>query len=82
VVCNDNPDQERVIRESKAGMCVLYSAEDFANAVIKMLCLDKNERNEMGIRGRDYIKHNRDYPMIGNIVANSYRNLLRENGDE
>lgn len=78
VVCNDNPDQERVIRESKAGMCVLYSAEDFANAVIKMLCLEKNERLEMGIRGRDYIKHNRDYQMIGNIVANSYKNLFRK----
>ena len=77
VVCNDNPDQERVIRESKAGICVPYSAEDFANAVIRMLCLDKNTRDDMGKRGRDYIQYNRDYQIIGANVANSYRNLFR-----
>lgn len=78
VVCNDNPDQERVIRESEAGICVLYSAEDFANAVIRMLCLDKNARDEMGIRGKDYVAHHRDYRLIGGNVANSYRNLFSD----
>ncbi|TXI42220.1 MAG: glycosyltransferase [Nitrosomonas sp.] len=78
VVCNDNPDQERVIRESEAGICVVYSAEDFANAVIRMLCLDKNARNEMGIRGKDYVAHHRDYRLIGDNVANSYRNLFSD----
>lgn len=77
VVCNDNPDQERVIRESEAGICVLYSAEDFADAVIRMLCLDKNARDEMGMKGRDYVEHYRDYQVIGDNVANSYRNLFR-----
>ena len=76
VVCNDNPDQERVINESGAGICVPYSAEDFASAVIKMLCLDKSERNEMGIKGKDYVSRYRDYRIIGNDVANSYRSLL------
>ncbi|MER0169301.1 MAG: glycosyltransferase [Nitrosomonas sp.] len=78
VVCNDNPDQERVIRESEAGICVLYSAEDFANAVIRMLCLDKNARDEMGIRGKEYVAHHRDYRLIGDNVANSYRNLFSD----
>lgn len=77
VVCNDNPDQERIIRESDAGICVPYSAEDFANAVIKMLCLDKNARDEMGMRGKDYVENFRDYQIIGDNVANSYRNLFR-----
>jgi glycosyltransferase involved in cell wall biosynthesis len=76
VVCNDNPDQEQVIRQSGAGMCVPYSAEDFASAAIKILCLDKNERKEMGIKGRDYVSRYRDYQMIGGNVADSYRNLL------
>lgn len=76
VVCNENPDQAQVISQSGAGICVPYSAEDFASAVIRMLCLDKSERIEMGSKGKDYVSHYRDYRMIGNNVANSYRCLL------
>lgn len=82
VVCNDNPDQDQVIKQSGAGMCVPYSAEDFASAVIKILCMDKNERKEMGIKGRDYVSRHRDYRIIGGNVAESYKNLLlRESCD-
>lgn len=76
VVCNDNPDQERVIRESKAGICVFYSAADFANAVISMLSLDEKARNELGVRGRNYVNQYRDYRVIGDNVVNSYKNLF------
>ncbi len=76
VVCNDNPDQRQVIRQSGAGMCVHYSAEDFSSAVIGMLNLDKSERNAMGIKGKNYVGHYRDYRVIGDNVADSYRNLL------
>ena len=76
VVCNDNPDQEQVINKSGAGLCVPYSAENFANAIIKMLNLDKAEKNKMQIQGKDYVDHFRSYRKIGDNVANSYQNLL------
>ena len=76
VVCNDNPDQEQVIKDSGAGLCVPYSAENFANAIIKMLCLDKTEINKMQIQGKDYVNHFRSYRKIGSDVANSYKNIL------
>jgi len=76
VVCNDNPDQEQVIKDSGAGLCVPYSAENFANAIIKMLCLDKVERNKMQIQGKNYVDHFRSYRKIGGDVANSYQHIL------
>lgn len=76
VVCNDNPDQEQVIKDSGAGLCVPYSAEDFANAIIKMLSLDKAERNKMQIQGKEYVNHFRSYRKIGDDVAYTYKHLL------
>lgn len=82
VVCNDNPDQEKIIRLSGAGMCVPYTAEDFANAVIKILHFDKFKSNEMVIKGQNYISQYRDYGIIGDNLADSYANLLKDVGYE
>lgn len=76
VVCNDNPDQEQAIKDSGAGICVPYSAQNFANAVIKMLSLDKAERDKMQIKGKNYVSHYRSYLKIGNDVADAYKRLL------
>lgn len=80
VVCNDNPDQEQIIRQSGAGICVPYTAGDFASAVIKMLAMDNGERNEMVRKGKDYVSQYRDYRQIGSNVADSYRKLFLVNG--
>lgn len=80
VVCNDNPDQEQIIRQAGTGICVPYTAEDFANAVIKMLSLDERERNEMVRKGKDYISQHRDYRQISRNVADSYRKLFLGDG--
>ena len=76
VVCNDNPDQEQVIRQSGAGICIPYTAGDFAGAVIEMLSLDQNERNEMVRKGKDYVIEYRDYRQISIKLADSYRKLF------
>ena len=76
VVCNDNPDQEQVIKKSGAGLCVPYSPENFASAIIKMLNLDKAALNIMQTNGKDYVNHFRSYRRIGDEVANSYKRLL------
>lgn len=76
VVCNDNPDQEQIIRQSGAGICVPYTAEDFADAAIKMLALDKGQRNEMATKGKNYANQYRSYRKIASNLADSYRNLF------
>jgi len=80
VVCNDNPDQEQIIGETGAGVCVPYTAEEFANAVIKMLNMDKNIRNDIVIKGKDYVNRYRNYKVIGNALADCYKNLLINDG--
>jgi glycosyltransferase involved in cell wall biosynthesis len=78
VVCNDNPDQQQIINQSGAGICVPYTAEDFANAVIQILSLDNYKRNEMIMKGKSYVSKYRDYRIIGGDLAHSYKMLLKE----
>jgi glycosyltransferase involved in cell wall biosynthesis len=78
VVCNDNPDQEHIISETGAGICITYTAEEFASAVIKLLNVDKNKRHDMVMKGRDYMSRYRNYRIIGRTVADCYKNMLLE----
>jgi len=76
VVCNDNPDQQQIIRQTGAGLCVPYTAEDFASAVINILSLSEYQRHEMATKGKDYVSQYRSYRKIANNLADSYRNLF------
>lgn len=75
VVANRHPEQSRIIEESGAGICVEWSASDFANAVITLFA-DPQAAEEMGTAGREYVRRNRVYPVIAPAVAAVYRNLL------
>jgi glycosyltransferase involved in cell wall biosynthesis len=77
VVCNDNPDQEKVIRESGAGFCVPYTAESFALAVLDML---RNGRggNDPASLGTDYVKAQRSYEQISLMAAGVYESVSRK----
>jgi len=56
-------------------LCVEWSADEFATAIIKML--DDPERAEsMGARGRDYVRQHRVYPVIAPLVAAEYARLV------
>lgn len=76
VVCNDNPDQQEVIAKSGAGVCVPYSAESFASAVLTLLSMDKGVRSRMVTAGKDYIRTNRSYEQISEGVACTYKMLV------
>lgn len=76
VVCNDNPDQAATIRDSGAGLCVPYTAEDFAAAVLKLMGMDASARAAMVAAGQRYVAANRDYRHIASEVAAVYRRLL------
>ena len=77
VVCNDQPDQARVVRESRAGLCVDLTAESFASAILKLLDSPENAR-ALGRAGRSWVGEHRDYRRLAGAVANALRSLRRE----
>lgn len=79
VVANDHPEQQQVIDESGAGLCVPYDEAAFANALIVLLG-DPVRCDEMGYQGRKYVEQNRTYERIADEVERQYQ-LLRE-GDK
>lgn len=73
VVCNDNPDQEAIIRATGCGACVPYSQEDFAQAAINLLQME-GYPTEIG---RSYTETQRDYKMIAKTVKNKYQEFTK-----
>lgn len=80
VVANDNPDQERVIREGGGGLCVPLTARDFAQAVSRLLA-DAQLRRAMGAAGQRYIRASRSYLGLSRLVASKYAELLQPPGE-
>lgn len=78
IVCNDNPDQAQVVRESQAGLCVPLTAEQFAWAVNQILA-DHKKGRIMGQRGRAYVLEHRGYAGIASRLAQSYKALCTLN---
>ena len=75
VVANVHPEQSKIIAESGAGICVDWSAEEFASAIIRLLD-DPAMAEEMGARGREYVRAHRTYSVVTPIVSAIYRHLL------
>ena len=75
VVANDNPDQERVLREGGGGLCVPLTARDFAQAVSRLL-VDESLRRAMASSGQNYVRASRGYLTLAKLVADKYAELL------
>lgn len=75
VVANDHPDQSRVLSDSGAGLCVHWSAQDFADAIIRLLS-DEAGAAAMGARGPAWVKANRTYDVLASQVMARYRALI------
>lgn len=73
VVVNDNPDQQKVVEGSQSGLCVPYTEDAFAKAIVQVLNLPAEARAEMGQRGRAYVKAHRSYTHLASLVANVYQ---------
>lgn len=79
VVVNSHPEQQEIIANSGAGICVEWSAQSFANA-ISMLLHDRSAAERKGAQGREYVRAHRLYADIARRVAERYRALLAGNG--
>ena len=75
VVANDHPEQELVINESGCGICVPYSEQEFADAVIEVLN-NLSYWSKFAKRGRNYVEMNRSYEKIANKVSEQYKSVL------
>jgi len=76
-VANDIPDQQLVIEESRAGLCVPMEAAPFAAATLELL----NNRQlaaEFALRGPAYVRSHRTYDILGRNVAETYKKILME----
>ena len=76
VVANDHPEQRRVLRASRAGICVPWGARYFARAVIWLLRKDALERIAMGERGQCWVRQHRTYARIAGELERTYFRLL------
>ena len=72
VVANDNPDQQQVISDSGAGLCVPMTPEAFADATITLLN-DTNMRTTMSALGKQYIAQHRSYDQLAESLAREYQ---------
>jgi glycosyltransferase involved in cell wall biosynthesis len=68
VVANDHPEQQQILRESRAGVCVPWGARHFARAVTWLMQRSVEERSAMGERGRAWVEANRTYARIADDV--------------
>jgi glycosyltransferase involved in cell wall biosynthesis len=75
-VANDIPDQQLVIEQSRAGLCVPMEAGAFADAV-RTLLRDRKLAAEFAQRGPAYVRSHRTYDILGRNVAETYRKLFQ-----
>jgi glycosyltransferase involved in cell wall biosynthesis len=77
VLCNDNPYQEKAVKESGSGLCVTLTAENFAEALLELLG-NNERRKQMATSGRQYITQFWNYETVASSVFEVYKNLLKK----
>jgi glycosyltransferase involved in cell wall biosynthesis len=79
VVANSHPDQSLVLKESRAGVCVPWSARHFARGVLWLAKRNGAELTAMSLRGQAWVKRNRSYERIADDFERAcLRNLSPE----
>jgi len=68
VVCNDQPDQAHVVRESGGGWLCEFSAPGIAAAILEALA-DPQEARRRAESGRRWVARHRSYRVLGALVA-------------
>jgi glycosyltransferase involved in cell wall biosynthesis len=76
-VANDIPDQQLVIAQSGAGLCVPMEARAFAAATLQLLN-DPEQARQFARRGPAWVKTHRTYDILGRNVALTYKKILME----
>ncbi|MDP3818096.1 MAG: glycosyltransferase [Methylotenera sp.] len=75
VVANEHPEQSEIIASSGAGLCVPWSVEGFADAMIFLLS-HPDDAKLMGDKGPSWVAEHRSYDRIAAKVFRQYKVLL------
>lgn len=75
-VGNDNPDQQLVLEQSGAGVCVPMDVAAFAEASLRILH-DPVLARRLSENGPPWVEQHRTYPVLAKTVAAVYERLLR-----
>ena len=75
VVGNEHPEQECIINDSGAGICVPWNERSFSKAVIHILTNPKLAK-KMGRNGRLYVEKYRTNQCMADLVENTYLKFL------
>lgn len=68
VVANNHPEQQQVVHDSRAGLCVPWGPRHFARAVAWMMQRSPAQRRSMGRAGREWVLAHRSYKSIADSV--------------
>jgi glycosyltransferase involved in cell wall biosynthesis len=75
VVCNDQPDQAYVVRQSGGGRVTGFDAGEFAEAVVATLQEGSSARGRAEL-ARAWVENHRSYRVLGRLVADPLMALL------
>ena len=75
IVCNDIPEQAKILKESGGGISVPYTEKAFAKAILKLL-ESPDLQSEMGFMGQKYIVEKRSYRIMAKKLEDLYFSLL------
>ena len=75
VVCNDHPEQSAIVQACGAGVCVPWSAQAFADAILQLLD-DPSEAERRAAQGPGWVSAHRTYPQMAAAVMARYRQLV------
>lgn len=75
VVANTHPEQSAILGECGGGICVEWSVDEFAQAISRLFA-DPGAANDMGAKGREWVRANRIYPVIAAELATDYERIL------
>ncbi len=76
IVANIHPEQQVILQQSRAGLCVPWRARHFARACIWLARAGRQRRADIGQRGRDWVIENRSYGSIAESVEATYLDIL------
>lgn len=81
VVANEEiPEHKEVLEQSGGGILVPFTAEAFADAIIKLLD-NPDKAAEMGRRGREWVVKNRSYEILARQVEERFLKLANKKMD-
>jgi glycosyltransferase involved in cell wall biosynthesis len=77
IVANEHPEQYQIMKASGVGRCVSWSEQAFADEVCYLLD-DPERARMMAAKGPAWVRENRTYDVIANLVESKYQELLEQ----